>query len=315
MIDHFGRSIDYIRISVTDLCNLRCIYCMPEEGVKKLRHEDILTVEEIEGIAKSAAGLGITKIRLTGGEPLVRRGILDIVSRVAGAPGVSEVSLTTNGTMLANFASQLKDAGLSRVNISVDSFDPETYKMITRGGDVKNVKAGIRAAIDASLTPIKLNVVLMGGINDKQIKPMAALAEEEDIHVRFIEIMPIGECANWNRERFISLSKVLEEEPALEYAGTDGVSDLYKKPGSKGTVGLISPISKSFCLNCNKLRITSDGKVKPCLHSAEEISLRGLNGKALTQALRGSALAKPLKHELQSEPASRSERGMSAIGG
>jgi len=315
MIDSFGRNIDYIRISVTDLCNLRCVYCMPEEGVKKIGHEDILTVEEIEEIATAAASLGICKVRLTGGEPLVRKGILDIIERIAKIPGINEVALTTNGTTLADFALPLKQAGLTRVNISVDSFDPEVYREITRGGEIDDVFAGINAAIKAGLTPIKLNAVLMGGINDEVIRPLIALTEDADFRVRFIEIMPIGECADWNKERFIGVSKVLEVEPALEHIGTDGVSSLYRKPGSKGSVGLISPISNHFCGSCNKLRVTSDGKLKPCLHSAEEICLRGLHDEELIAAIRDAILAKPFKHALGQESVSRSRRGMSAIGG
>jgi len=315
MIDEFGRNIDYLRISVTDLCNLRCVYCMPEEGVDKLRHEDILTVEEIEDIAKAASELGIKKIRLTGGEPLVRKGIMEIVRRVAEVEGISEVALTTNGSLIKENAKALKEAGLTRVNISVDAFDPDTYREVTRGGEISNVMSGIEAAIEAGLTPIKLNAVLMGGVNDSFIRPLIAMTENADFRVRFIEIMPIGECAGWNKERFVSISKVLEEEPTLEYFGTDGVSKLYRKPGSKGSVGLISPISSHFCPTCNKVRVTADGKLKPCLHSAEEISLRGLRGGELVETIRDAILAKPYEHELTREGKSRSCRNMNAIGG
>ena len=315
MIDKHGRDIDYLRISVTDLCNLRCLYCMPEKGVEKVEHKDILSVEEIEEISASAASLGVKKIRLTGGEPLIRKGIIEIIKRVARIPGIDEVDLTTNGTLLESFAPALKEAGLSRVNISVDAFDPDTYREITRGGEIEDVLAGIRAAIEVGLTPVKLNAVLMGGINDSLIGPLVAMTEEADFRVRFIEIMPIGECADWNKERFLSVSKVLEVEPGLEHIGTDGVSNLYRKPGSKGSVGLISPISNHFCPDCNKLRVTSDGKLKPCLHSAEEIDLRGLHGDELTETIRDAILSKPFKHELEREQRSRSRRGMSQIGG
>ena len=315
MIDNYGRNIDYLRISVTDLCNLRCVYCMPEEGVEKLSHEDILSVEEIEEIAKAAAKLGVKKIRLTGGEPLVRKGILEIVKRVSRIDGISEVALTTNGTILAKYAKALKDAGLTRVNISVDAFDPDTYREVTRGGEISDVMEGIRTAIEADLTPIKLNAVLMGGVNDSFIKPLIAMTEDADFRVRFIEIMPIGECAGWNKERFVSIAKVLEEEPGLEYFGTDGVSKLYRKPGSKGSVGLISPISNHFCPSCNKVRVTADGKLKPCLHSEEEIDLRGMHGDELAETIKEAILAKPFEHELTREDRSRSLRGMNAIGG
>ena len=315
MIDNYGRNIDYLRISVTDLCNLRCVYCMPEEGVPKLRHEDILSVEEIEEIAMAAAELGVRKIRLTGGEPLVRRGIMDIVNKVSRIEGIDEIALTTNGSVLAQNAKGLKEAGLTRVNISVDAFDPEIYKDVTRGGEIGDVMAGIEAAIEAELTPIKLNAVLMGGVNDSLIRPLIAMTEDADFRVRFIEIMPIGECAGWNKERFLSIEKVLEEEPDLEYFGTDGVSKLYRKPGSKGSVGLISPISNHFCPTCNKVRVTADGKLKPCLHSAEEIDLKGLHGSELAETIRDAILAKPFEHELAREDYSRSRRNMNAIGG
>jgi len=315
MKDSHGRSIDYIRISVTDLCNLRCVYCMPEKGVKKLNHSDILTVEEIEEIAVSAASLGINKVRLTGGEPLVRKGILGIVERITNVPGITEVTLTTNGTLLENYASDLRKAGLARINISIDSIDPDNYREITRTGDIGNVLNGIEAAKEAGFVSIKLNAVLIGGLNDSFIGQLVALTETDDISVRFIEIMPIGECAGWNKERFVSTSKVLEQEPELEHIGTDGVAKLYKKPGYKGTIGLISPISNHFCPACNKLRVTADGKLKPCLHSKSEIELRGLHGEELAETIRSAILEKPFKHKLAGESVSRSARDMNAIGG
>ena len=314
MKDNYGRDIDYLRISVTDLCNLRCVYCMPAEGVKKLEHSDILSVEEVEEITASAASLGIKKIRLTGGEPLVRRGILGIVERISKVPGIEEVTLTTNGTLLGNYAMDLKKAGLDRINISFDSPDPDNYREITRTGDIGDVLGGLEAAKEAGFTQIKLNTVLIGGVNDGFIKPLVALTED-GVCVRFIEIMPVGECAGWNKERFVSVSKVLEEEPELEYIGTDGVSNLYRIPGYKGTVGLISPISNHFCPACNKLRVTADGKLKPCLHSGEEIELRGLHGQELTETIRGAILGKPFKHKLGGESVSQATRGMNAIGG
>lgn len=315
MIDNHGRNIDYLRISVTDLCNLRCVYCMPEEGIRRLSHNEILRVEDIEEIAIAAATLGIKKIRITGGEPLIRRSIVDIIRRVANAPGIEEVALTTNAVLLPGFAKQLKEAGLSRVNVSIDTLDPDKYREITRGGEVEDVLRGIEAAIDADLAPIKLNAVLMGGVNEDMIRPLVKMTENSDFRIRFIEVMPIGECAGWNKDRFISITKVLEEEPDLKFVGTDGVSKLYRKEGSKGSVGLISPISSHFCPTCNKIRVTSDGKLKPCLHSAEEIPLRGLHGEELVRALERGIFDKPYKHHLSLNEKSNSARGMSAIGG
>jgi len=315
MKDSFGRDINYMRLSVTDLCNLRCIYCMPESGVEKLRHEDILAIEEIESIVRTAAALGIKKVRLTGGEPLVRKGIVDIVARVAATPGVEETVLTTNGTLLPEYALDLKRAGLARVNISMDSLNADEYSQITRGGELDTVLAGIRAAAEAGLTPIKVNCVLIGGINEDGIKDMVALTETDGISIQFIEIMPIGECAGWNHERFVDLAKVLEVVPELEYERASGVADVYRKPGAAGTVGLIHPISCRFCDTCNKIRVTADGKLKPCLHSADEIPLRGLSERDLYEAMRGAILGKPERHALPEDEASGSLRGMSAIGG
>jgi cyclic pyranopterin phosphate synthase len=315
MIDKHGRNIDYLRLSVTDLCNLRCIYCMPETGVEKRTHDEILSVEEIEEITAAAASLGIRKVRLTGGEPLVRRGIDDILHVVADTPGIEEVCLTTNGVLLTEQATAVKKAGVDRVNISIDSLDPDIYARITRGGSLEEAISGIRSALDAGLTPIKVNAVLMGGINEVSVKPLIALTKDHDIHIRFIEVMPVGECADWNKERFISAESILEADPSLAFCGNDGVSRMYRKPGHTGTVGLISPISSHFCPGCNKIRITSDGKLKPCLHSGEEINLKGLHGAALTDAIRRGILEKPLKHGLEGGAASNSVRNMNAIGG
>jgi cyclic pyranopterin phosphate synthase len=288
---------------------------MPEIGVQKLRHDQILSIEEIEEIACAVAAIGIRKIRLTGGEPLVRKGILEIVRRVASISGIDEIALTTNGILLPAFAAPLKEVGLSRVNISIDSIDFEKYRMITRGGNLEDALRGIRAAVEAGLTPIKLNAVLMGGLNEDHIRPLVEMTKDTDFRVRFIEIMPIGECADWNRERFIGVSSVLDEIPGLRYAGNDGVSKLYRLPGARGSVGLISPISSHFCPTCNKIRVTADGKLKPCLHSAEEIPLRGLSGAALVDAIRVGILGKPQKHHIVGNGKSDSARGMSAIGG
>jgi cyclic pyranopterin phosphate synthase len=315
MIDRFGRKVNYLRLSVTDLCNLRCIYCMPETGVAKMQHDEILTVEEVVGISAAAIALGIRKIRLTGGEPLVRKGILDIIGKIGAMQGIDELCLTTNGILLPGMARELKEAGVNRINISLDSLNPDTYAQITRTGSLDDALAGIHAALEAGLTPIKVNAVLMGGINTESIRPLIDLTKQGDINVRFIEVMPIGECAAWNRERFVKNDMVLGIAPELEYAGTNGVARLYRAAGSIGSVGLISPISSHFCPGCNKIRITSDGKLKPCLHSSEEIPLKGLKGDTLKDAIRFGILEKPLKHKLDSGQLSESVRNMNAIGG
>jgi len=288
---------------------------MPEEGVKKRRHEDILTIEEIEEIVQASASCGITKVRVTGGEPLVRKGIIDICQRVASIAGIRELCLTTNGILLPGFADKLKAAGVNRLNISLDSVDPDSYAKITRNGSLEGALAGLKAALDAGFKDVKINAVLIGGLNDGEIPDLLELTRRYRANVRFIELMPIGECAGWAQSRFVSASMVLEIAPELAEAGSDGVAKLYRLPGGLGTVGLISPISSHFCPSCNRIRISSDGKLKPCLHSAEEINLRGLHGEELESAIRSSIFEKPQKHGLDSGGISGSARNMNEIGG
>jgi cyclic pyranopterin phosphate synthase len=314
MLDQYGREISYLRLSVTDLCNLRCVYCMPEKGVEKLRHQDILTVEEIGEIVSAAAALGIRKVRLTGGEPLVRRGILDICRLVAATEGIEETCLTTNGILLPKFAADLRAMGVTRLNISLDTLDPARYTELTRGGDLADALRGLDAARDAGFGRIKINTVLIGGVNDGETRRIVELTRGGDTHVRFIELMPIGESADWASERFLENSAVLRAVPELVAAGSDGVARLYKLPGAVGTVGLISPISSHFCPDCNRIRVTSDGKLKPCLHSADEIPLRGLHGDELLEAMRNGLFSKPQRHFID-EAGSGSLRNMNEIGG
>ncbi|SHH78073.1 cyclic pyranopterin phosphate synthase [Sporobacter termitidis DSM 10068] len=315
MEDKFGRDIYYLRLSVTDLCNLRCVYCMPEQGVVKRQHCDILSVEEIEEIVRATVQCGIRKVRVTGGEPLVRRGIVEICRRIAAIPEVEELCMTTNGTLLTKFAAPLKEAGVSRLNISLDTLDKDKYAMITRGGKLKDTLDGIAAAVKAGFKNTKINAVLIGGVNDTEIRDLLELTRKESIHIRFIELMPIGECAGWSHERFIGNSRVLETAPELQEVGSSGVAKLYKLPGGTGTVGLISPISSHFCPTCNRIRVTADGKLKPCLHSAEEVNLRGLHGQELLDAIRGAVTGKPQRHHLDEDDRSLSRRNMNAIGG
>ena len=314
MKDQFGREIDYLRISVTDLCNLRCQYCMPIEGIQKREHREILSIEEIEEIGIAAANCGIKKIRVTGGEPLVRRGIVEICRRLAKISGIRELCLTTNGNLLPKFAKELRDAGVSRLNISLDTLNAERYREITRVGELENVLRGIDAAETAGFSGIKINTVLIGGSNDGEIRDIAALAEKKDRHVRFLELMPIGECASWDRERFVDCSEVLRVLPGLVLEGIDGVEQRYRIPGWRGSIGLIRPVSAHFCPACNRIRVTSLGMLKPCLHSAEEIPLRGLHGKELEQAIREGIKGKPRRHHLEAGK-SGSLREMNEIGG
>lgn len=314
MTDGFGRKIDYLRISVTDLCNLRCVYCMPEKGIEKRPHQDILSIEELVLAAQAAADCGITKIRVTGGEPLVRNGIVDLVRGICAIPGLREVCMTTNGVLLPRFARDLKEAGLTRLNVSLDTLDPAKYAAITRVGRLEDVLAGLDAAAEAGFTGTKINAVLMGGVNEDEIARLVELTRERELELRFIELMPIGECAGWDRSRFIPGETVLRAVPALESVGQSGVARLYQVPGWKGRVGLIDPISHRFCDQCNRIRITADGKIKPCLHSAGEFDLKGLDRAGMREVLRRAIGSKPGRHSL-AEQGSESARNMNEIGG
>ena len=315
MKDNFNRDIHYLRLSVTDKCNLRCIYCMPEAGVAKLRHEDILSIEEIAEIVQATAACGVTKVRITGGEPLVRRGIIDLCRKVARADGIREVCLTSNGILLPQFVDELKSAGVNRLNISLDSLDRDTYKKITRSDSLDDALVGIQAALETGFDAIKINAVLIGGINDNEILGLLKMTRKYNVDVRFIELMPVGECANWASSRFCSAQSILQLAPELREIGTDGVSKTYILPGGLGSVGLISPISSHFCPTCNKIRITSEGKLKPCLHTSEEINLRGLHGAELEETIRNAIYKKPRKHVLDEGEPSAAARNMNEIGG
>ena len=314
MIDQYGRTIDYLRLSVTDLCNYRCRYCMPEEGVAKGPHGSVLSVEECGEIARAAVKLGVRKIRVTGGEPLVRRGILDICRTLRAIPELEELCLTTNGSLLPELAQPLRNAGVDRLNISLDTLKPERFHEITRRGTLEEVLSGIRAAEDAGFRDLKLDTVLMGGVNDDEIGDFLDLTKEHPWEVRFIELMPMGPCAAWPRERFLPVMEVLKRFPELEEIAPSGVARRYRLPGAAGTVGLIAPMSHEFCGDCRRIRVTADGRLKGCLHSREEIPLRGLHGADLEAAMYRGILQKPKGHHL-AEHASDTPRTMNEIGG
>ena len=314
MMDQYGRTIDYLRLSVTDLCNYRCRYCMPAEGVEKGPHGSVLTVEELVEIGEAAVKLGVRKIRLTGGEPLVRRGILDICRGLRAIPELKELCLTTNGSLLPELAQPLREAGVDRLNISLDTLKPERFQEITRRGTLDEVLKGIRAAEDAGFQNLKLDTVLMGGVNDDEIGDFLALTMEHPWEVRFIELMAMGPCAAWPKERFLPVTEVLRRFPQLEKIRPNGVARRYRLPGAVGTAGLIAPVSYEFCGDCRRIRVTADGRLKGCLHSREEIPLRGLHGDALTEAIRRGILQKPRQHHL-TEHASDTPRTMNQIGG
>ncbi len=316
MKDQYGREISYMRISVTDKCNLRCRYCIPEEGVKHLCHEDIMSIEEIAETVAAGAKLGIKKVRLTGGEPLVRKGVVELCRQISAIPEIEDLSITTNGLLLPKLAGELKGAGVNRVNLSLDTLDPEKYAYISRGGDFAGCIAGIRAAFDAGFSPVKINSVLIGGFNDDEIRTLALLAKYYPIEMRFIELMPIGAAAGYEVGEYLPITAVTDAVPELIPTGISGTAKLYKFPDGKGRVGLISPISSHFCAGCNRIRLTADGKIKPCLHSDVEKSVRGLHGDALISAVQDAIFYKPQSHGVLSrESPSDTRRTMNQIGG
>lgn len=313
MKDRFGRNITYLRISVTDLCNLRCKYCMPESGVKSICHSDILSIEEIVEIVKVASKNGIKKIRLTGGEPLVRRGFINLCKQISEINEIEDIAITTNGVYLKEMADELFENKVRRINFSLDTLVKEKYNDITRRNDFDKTMESLFYAIKKGFK-VKINVVLIGGFNDDEIQDFVNFANKYDLEVRFIELMQIGETANWSKDKFVSNKIVLEKVPELEFDGVSGVAKIYKIKGQKGRIGLISPISCSFCEDCNRIRLTSDGKLKPCLHSKDEINLKGLSGEELEEVFKRGIFEKPEKHHLE-DGKSESARDMNKIGG
>ncbi len=325
-LDSFARPINYLRVSVTDRCNLRCVYCMPPEGIKLRSHEEMLTYEEIARLVEAAATIGVSKIRLTGGEPLARRGLPDLGRLIAAAPGVDDISMTTNGTLLARHADALAAAGLNRVNVSLDTLRPERFRQIARRGALADVWAGIEAAQRAGLTPIKLNAVVVRGINEDEVTDFAQMTLARPWHVRFIEVMPLGANAAWAGDGYAPLTEVRARieavfgalEPVGGPAG-NGPARYYRVPGGAGTLGFITPVSEHFCFSCNRLRLTADGKLRPCLLSDAELDLRaplrdGASRQELADLLLSAIMDKPGGHHLAQGQAP-SEREMAEIGG
>ena len=317
MVDNYGRSITYLRLSVTELCNLRCRYCMPEDGVCKKRHEEMLTQEEMLTAIRAAASLGIRKLRVTGGEPLVKPNIVELCRAAAATPGIEELCLTTNGTLLPKLAAPLKAAGVHRLNISLDTLEPDKYRYITRRGELAQAIAGIEAALAAGFDKVKLNTVLIGGFNDDEIPALAALTRRWPVDLRFIELMPMYDSGDFGPEAFLSCTAVTERLPELLPVEQDGgVAKLFRLPDAQGRIGLISPVSAHFCAECNRIRLTADGFMKPCLHSAAEFPLRGKHGDALRDAIRAAVNAKPEAHiDFTGAQRSESARNMNQIGG
>ena len=315
MLDQFGRNITYLRLSVTERCQLRCTYCRVEEGICPKAKE--LSPAEYERIVRACMQLGIQKVRLTGGEPLLRKDLLEIVERIARLEGLQDLSMTTNAQMLPGKAQLLKQAGLRRLNISLDSLKPEVFHELT-GGDIQPVLQGMEEAIEAELLPLKLNIVLVRGINEGEIDDFIALTRENPIDVRFIELMPIGDHGE-NTARRISNQEVLNARPYLQplparYSGQP--SSDYQVPGYRGRVGFISPISHQFCADCNRIRVMSDGTLRPCLGVDREIPLNSALAKddeALREAIQSAIFKKPAAHRFES--CAFAERNMSRIGG
>jgi len=324
--DTYGRPIEYLRVSVTDRCNLRCVYCMPEEGVPPLHHEEVLRYEEIVRIVRVAVELGFVHVRLTGGEPLVRKGIVDLVRELARIPGLDDLSMTTNGTLLARYAEPLARAGLRRVNISLDTLRPDRFRRITRWGRLEDVLEGRQAALAAGLRPVKINTVVVRGLNDDEVVDLARLTLQPDWHIRFIEVMPLGEGANWSGDGVVPsveihrrIEAALGPLTAVRGEAGAGPARYYRLPGAKGTLGFISPITEHFCRACNRLRLTSDGRLLPCLLSDVAIDLRtplreGADDETLREVFRRAIVAKPRGHHL-AEDALPTHRPMSRIGG
>ena len=317
MIDTFGRSIRYLRLSVTELCDLRCRYCMPEEGVCKKHHDELLSQEEMIAAVQACADLGIDKVRITGGEPLVKPNIVELCRQTAHIDGIREVCITTNGILLPKLAGDLRDAGVSRLNISLDTLSPEKYHYITRWGRWEDAWAGIQSALDVGFDKIKLNAVLIGGFNDDEIEALAQLTVKYPLDVRFIELMPMYDSGDFGPEAFIPYTVVTDRLPELLPVEKDGgVAKLFRLPGAMGNIGLISPVSAHFCADCNRIRITADGKIKPCLHSAVEYPLKGLDPESMREQIRNAILAKPQWHgQLSFSERSNAQRNMNQIGG
>lgn len=330
MVDKHNRDINYLRVSVTDRCNLRCIYCMPAEGITCLRHKDILNYEELHRIIRISSEIGIRKVRITGGEPLVRLGIVDFVKSLGTIQTLNDISMTTNGILLEEFADKLFLAGVHRINISLDSLNAEKYRQITRIGDLQNVLRGIEKARETGFSPIKINIVAIKGFNDDEIQDFARLTFDNSFQIRFIELMPLGNAGADSDGRFLSNDYIrtqIETLGKLEKVkrtgdGTDGPADIYSLAGSRGQIGLISAISHNFCSSCNRLRLTADGQLRTCLLADEETDLRGplrsgCSDSTLKEIIEEAIAKKPNQHKISvnGNYIKKCVKEMSAIGG
>jgi cyclic pyranopterin phosphate synthase len=324
--DDFNRNIDYLRVSITDRCNLRCVYCMPEGVVDKLDHQSILTYEELERIIDVAVGIGIGKIRLTGGEPLVRKGVTEFVARLIRKHPKLNLRMTTNGVLLADMAAGLVEAGLSRVNISLDSMDEDVFARITGRPFLKKVLKGIDAALSAGFRRVKINCVPVRGINEDEIKDFAALTLDRPLDVRFIEYMPLGKEEAWSPDKVISTDEAAEKVAELgeltpePVESSEGPAVVYRLKDAVGRIGFISPLTRHFCRTCNRIRLTADGHLRPCLLSNGDVDIktalrRGGDDEELAAIVRRAVREKPGGHFINEDFHSTSERSMHMIGG
>jgi GTP 3',8-cyclase len=307
MIDQFGRRVEYVRVSVTDKCNLRCVYCMPLEGLEWLKRESLLSYEEIASVLRTMAGMGLKKVRISGGEPLIRKDLQDLVRMVAEIPGVEDISLSTNAVLLADQAQALRDAGVSRVNVSLDSLQEERVEAIARRpGSFKGIMEGLDAAEAVGFDPIKINMVLIRGQNDDEIEDFALITRDRPWHVRFIELMPTGANLDLSADNFVSCQEALARirrmgsiEPVEGPAG-NGPATYFRFPGAAGTVGVITPMSHNYCGSCNRMRLTADGQLRPCLFGSIQTNLRDplRAGADLTPLIEETLRIKPERHFL-----------------
>ena len=307
MIDQFGRRVEYVRVSVTDKCNLRCVYCMPLEGLDWLKRESLLSYEEIASVLRTMAGMGLKKVRITGGEPLIRRDLSQLVRMVAEIPGIEDISLSTNAVLLGDQAQDLRDSGVRRVNVSLDSLQEERVDAIARRpGSFGRIMEGLDAAEAVGFDPIKINVVLIGGQNDDEIEDFARITRDRPWHIRFIELMPTGSNLDLSTDNFVSCQDALARirrmgsiEPVEGPAG-NGPATYFRFPGAAGTVGVITPMSHNYCDRCNRMRLTADGQLRPCLFGSLQTNLRDplRAGADLVPIIEETLRIKPERHYL-----------------
>jgi len=324
LCDRFGRTIRYLRISVTDRCNLRCVYCLPATGVRWMPSDEILRYEEIAAVVRAGLRLGMRHVRLTGGEPLVREGLVELIRMLSEYAGLEDLSLTTNGVLLADQAQALKAAGLRRINVSLDTLRPDRFRLITRFGEITDVRRGITAALEAGLDPVKLNMVVVRGVNDDEIADLAALTQWLPVEVRFIELMPIGDY--FSREKLVPAGEILAGverlgtlSPAASGAGC-GPARTFRLPNACGKIGIISAVTQAFCASCNRLRLTATGNLRPCLDDEQAVDLKPalrpvIDEDKLAALIRAAVAAKPKQHAMAEREAGTLRMCMAGVGG